>query len=193
MRMLSTANVFDKSNKTQLNFVLSFIFSIIFSMIVAIALFIDLFFLNLNWDLLNILCLSMKVVSWLAITVSSTFEREYRSYWTIIVCIFFSPFFADWFNSNTEGKMPSLNGSGVWPSHQLKVTISAHTMPLSLSLSLLGTWSYAEAIRRQPLAISRLDCLWDSEPLNRNIWQWAKKKCEAVPALNWALHHGGRG
>jgi hypothetical protein len=41
-----------------------------FSIIVAVALLVDLFFLNPNWDLLSILCLSKKAIRWLGITFS---------------------------------------------------------------------------------------------------------------------------
>jgi hypothetical protein len=77
IRMLCSvqSNAFYKSNSTQLHFVLSFRCSIMFSIIVAIASFVDLFFLNPNWDLLSILCLSMKGISCLAVTFSRTFER----------------------------------------------------------------------------------------------------------------------
>jgi hypothetical protein len=69
------SNAFDKSNRTQLHFVLSFRLSIMFSIIVAIASFVDSFFLNPNWDLLSMLCFSKKAISWLAITFVRTFER----------------------------------------------------------------------------------------------------------------------
>ena len=64
-RMLCSiqSNAFDKSNSTQLHFVLLFKLSIMFSIIVAIASFVDLFFLNPNWDLFSILCLSKKLLA----------------------------------------------------------------------------------------------------------------------------------
>jgi hypothetical protein len=71
------------------------------------------------------------------------------------------------------------------PPPKISVIINAHP-----SVSLLGTRSHAEAIRRRPVADSRSGCRWDPERLNGNTCSGQRQTVNLSPSYAMETYGG---